>query len=145
MDPKLVNRDVFSINEFTEFMTLKNFSKRTIKTYTQIVVQFVAWWQSQPGSIPMSDDVVRKYLLHRFDQGKDWQTVNSDYSAIQKWFKNVLFLEWRLTKVHREVFRFDWCLPTPNKSPCATPKNKHPQSFLKSKKCIGILRTNVRS
>ncbi|MBK7633152.1 MAG: hypothetical protein IPJ13_01870 [Saprospiraceae bacterium] len=49
----------------------------------------------------MSDDIVRKYLLFRFDAGKDWQTVNSDYSAIQKWFKNVLMLSWSLTKLPR--------------------------------------------
>ena len=49
----------------------------------------------------MSDDIVRKYLLYRFDQGKDWQTVNSDYSAIQKFFKNVIMVRWTLTKLPR--------------------------------------------
>ena len=42
----------------------------------------------------MSDDIVRKYLLFRFEAGKDCQTVNFDYAAIQKWFKNVLMLSW---------------------------------------------------
>ena len=87
--------------EFQEFMVLKNFSKRTIKTYTQIVVQYMTWWRKTYPEAPMSDDIVRKYLLHRFDAGKDWQTVNSDYSAIQKWFKNVLMLSWSLTKLPR--------------------------------------------
>jgi hypothetical protein len=32
--------------EFEEFMILKNFSKRTIKTYMQIVRQFVGWFES---------------------------------------------------------------------------------------------------
>jgi integrase/recombinase XerD len=49
----------------------------------------------------ISDELVRKYLLYCFEQGMDWQTVNADYSAIQKWFKNVLFVEWRLTKLPR--------------------------------------------
>jgi integrase/recombinase XerD len=89
------------IIEFEEFMILKNFSKRTIKTYMQIVRQFVGWFEkNHPGS-PMSDDIVRKYLLFRFSQNKDWQTVNSDYSAIQKWFKNVLMLPWSLRKLPR--------------------------------------------
>ena len=101
MHPKSIDREVFSINEFTEFMILKNFSKRTIKSYTQMVLQFVGWWQRMPRPPVMSDELVRKYLLYRFEQGLDWQTVNSDYSAIQKWFKNVLFLEWRLTKLPR--------------------------------------------
>ncbi|MBK8722319.1 MAG: phage integrase N-terminal SAM-like domain-containing protein [Saprospiraceae bacterium] len=79
-----------SVEEFRSFMTLKNFSKRTIKTYTQIVIQFVNWWKLlEEEPLNMSDDLVRRYLLQRFDNGLDWQTVNSDYSAIQKWFKNV--------------------------------------------------------
>ncbi len=40
----------------------------------------------------MCDDPVRENLLHRFEMKPDWQTVNSDYSSIQKYFKNVLFL-----------------------------------------------------
>jgi len=86
---------------FEEFMVLKNFSSRSVKTYNQIVRQFVAWWHDNHATLPMSDDVVRKYLLYRFDIGKAWQTVNSDYSAIQKWFKNVLLLQWSLTKLPR--------------------------------------------
>lgn len=89
------------IVEFEEFMILKNFSKRTIKTYMQIVRQFVVWFENNYPDSHMSDDIVRKYLLYRFSQNKDWQTVNSDYSAIQKWFKNVLMLSWSLTKLPR--------------------------------------------
>jgi site-specific recombinase XerD len=82
-------------------MILKNFSKRTVKTYTQIVYQFLNWWHSLEKEPPMNDDVVRKYLLKRFEEGKDWQTVNSDYSAIKNWFINVLMLDWSLTKLPR--------------------------------------------
>jgi integrase/recombinase XerD len=87
--------------EFEEFMILKNFSKRTIKTYMQIVRQFVGWFEKNYTDSHMSENIVRKYLLYRFGQNKDWQTVNSDYSAIQKWFKNVLMLSWSLTKLPR--------------------------------------------
>lgn len=82
-------------------MILRNFSKKTIKTYMQIVFQFTDWWIQHHDDQPMSDDVVRQYLLYRFEEGKAWQTVNSDYSAIQKWFKNVLILQWNLTKLPR--------------------------------------------
>jgi integrase/recombinase XerD len=87
--------------EFKEYMILKNFSKRTIKTYTQIVYQFLNWWSQLEGEPPMNDDIVRKYLLMRFELGKDWQTVNSDYSAIKNWFVHVLMLNWSLTKLPR--------------------------------------------
>jgi site-specific recombinase XerD len=101
MMPELKYVSDYHVVEFEEFMILKNFSKRTIKTYIQIVKQFINWWEKHHMNVPMSDDIVRKYLLFRFDAGKDWQTVNSDYSAIQKWFKNVLMLSWSLTKLPR--------------------------------------------
>ena len=41
MMQELVNLEERHLVEFTEFMTLKNFSKRTVKTYSQIVLQFV--------------------------------------------------------------------------------------------------------
>ena len=63
MTPLRSTADTYRIEEFREFMILKNFSKQTIRSYTQAVTQFVCWWLKLPGSIPMSDDVVRKYLL----------------------------------------------------------------------------------
>lgn len=42
--------------EFKEFMILKNFSKRTIKTYSQIVLQFLNWWRTLEGAPSMNDD-----------------------------------------------------------------------------------------
>lgn len=101
MMSELKNLSDYHVIEFEEFMILKNFSKRTIKTYIQIVRQFINWWEKHHMNVAMSDDIVRKYLLFRFDAGKDWQTVNSDYSAIQKWFKNVLMLSWSLSKLPR--------------------------------------------
>jgi integrase/recombinase XerD len=99
------------LEEFRGFMILKNFSKKTIKTYMQICYQFVNWWRSSEEDLgSMSSDVVRKYLLKRFDEGKDWQTVNSDYSAIQKLFKNILMIEWQLKKLPR--LRKEKKLPT---------------------------------
>ena len=98
---RLKRIEAHHIEEFKELMILKHFSKSTILTYSQIVLQFVAWWKSLPDQPAMSDDIVRKYLLLRFEQGKEWQTVNSDYSAIQKWFKNVLMLPWSLKKLPR--------------------------------------------
>lgn len=99
--PELKYVSDYHVIEFEEFMILKNFSKRTIKTYIQIVKQFINWWEKHHMNVPMSDDVVRKYLLYRFDAGKDWQTVNSDYSAIQKFFKNVIMVTWSLKKLPR--------------------------------------------
>ena len=58
----------------------------------------------------MCDDLVRENLLHRFEMKLEWETVNSDYSSTQKYFKNVLFLPQNLRKLLRpklEKIRFE--------------------------------------
>ena len=89
------------LEEYEEYMVLKNLSKRTIYTYMGSVYQFLDWWDEQYPELPMSDEIVRKYLVFRFECNKAWQTVNTDYSAIQKWFKNVLMLQWNINKLPR--------------------------------------------
>ena len=89
------------LKEYRSFMILKNFSSRTVKTYYQIVEYFLNYCEENFTDRELSDDLVREYLLHRFEKGLAWQTVNSDYSSIQKFFKNVLFLPWSLTKLPR--------------------------------------------
>lgn len=89
------------LKEYKNFMVLKNFSPRTITTYLQIVKYFLNYFETNHPGIPLSDSLVQQYLLIRFDQGWSWQTINSDYSSIQKFFKNVLFLDWSLRKLPR--------------------------------------------
>ncbi|NOT35967.1 MAG: hypothetical protein HOP11_01195 [Saprospiraceae bacterium] len=93
------NKD--SLNEYRSFMILKNFSPRTVKTYYQIVHYFLVYCEEKFLDREMCDDLVREFLLYRFESGLCWQTVNSDYSSIQKYFKNVLFLPWSLKKLPR--------------------------------------------
>lgn len=89
------------LSDFRSFMILKNFSPRTIKTYMQIVDYFLRYCTLNHPDTELSDSLVQKYLLMRFDKGFSWQTVNSDYSALQKFFKNVLFASWSLKKLPR--------------------------------------------
>jgi integrase/recombinase XerD len=87
--------------EFEEFMILKNLSPRTIKTYCQILRYFLNDYEQHYAPKPLNDDVARAYLIRRYQQGLDWHTVNSDYSAIQKFFKNVLLKPWSVLKIPR--------------------------------------------
>ena len=87
--------------QFRSFMILKNFSKSTISTYGQIVDYFLRYCAQHHSALPLSQELVVRYLLMRWDMGLDWQTVNSDYSAIQKFFKNILFLPWDVKKLPR--------------------------------------------
>jgi integrase/recombinase XerD len=98
------------LQEYKDYMTLKNFSQKTIKTYYQIAEYFHKYCEVNFPQVLLSDDLVRKYLLHRFDKKLSWQTVNSDYSSLQKYFKNVLMLPWSLKKLPRP--RKEKTLPT---------------------------------
>jgi integrase/recombinase XerD len=89
------------LKQFRTFMVLKNYSPRTIKTYYQIVEYFIKYFVEHHKGESMSDEIVQEYLVKRFEEGKDWQTVNSDYSAIQIFFKNIMGLPWNLRKLPR--------------------------------------------
>lgn len=89
------------LNTFRGYMILKNYSPRTIKTYMQIVDYFLRYCNESQRGILITDSLVQEYLLMRFERGCSWQTVNSDYSALKKFFKNVLFGEWSLQKLPR--------------------------------------------
>ena len=73
-------------------MILKNFSPRILKTHYQIVHYFLEYYARVFPDKEMCDDLVRENLLHRIEMKLDWETVNSDYLSIQKYFKNRFFL-----------------------------------------------------
>ena len=72
------------IKGISRLYDFKKFIPRTVKTYYQIVHYFLEYCESVFPDEEMCDDLVREYLLHRFEMKLDWQTVNSDYSLIQK-------------------------------------------------------------
>ena len=100
------------VDEFHEFMVLKNFSSRTVKVYIQIVKQFIQWWQTHHSDKLLRDDIVRKCLLYRFELGRDWQTVNSDYSGLQKWFNSKRLFIQDLTQSPRNIGHMSFQIPS---------------------------------
>ena len=50
-------------------------------------------------NFPQED--ARSYLLHRYDQGRRWQTINGDYSAMQKFYVHVLDQKWNVDHLPR--------------------------------------------
>lgn len=89
------------LKEYRNFMILKNFSTKTIKTYYQIVHYYLRYCQEKHPDLPLTDDIAKEYLLHRYAKGLDWQTINSDYSSIQKFYKNIILQPWNISKLPR--------------------------------------------
>jgi site-specific recombinase XerD len=78
------------VRDLREWLVLRNYSTSTINAYTGALRQFLAWRPSQGLGVTFAQEDARRYLLHRYDQGRRWQTINGDYSALQKFYTHVL-------------------------------------------------------
>ncbi|MBL0109727.1 MAG: hypothetical protein IPP42_02215 [Saprospiraceae bacterium] len=63
----------------------------------------------------LTDDIAKEYILHRYALGLDWQTVNSDYSSIQKFYKNIILMPWNIKKYLDRAKRRNYPLYYPKK------------------------------
>jgi len=89
------------LTRFSEYLTLKNYSPGTKKSYSFALDQFLKFCQLNAG---MHDDIrkyARSYLVYRFDSGKSWRTVNIDYASIRGLCSHVLHLEWDYRMIPR--------------------------------------------
>ena len=72
------------------YLVLKNYSAATVSAYGCAFRQFLEWRLSRDWRDEFTADQARQYLLYRYEQGLKWQTINGDYSAIQKFYVHVL-------------------------------------------------------
>jgi len=87
--------------EYKNFIILKNFSPKSIKTYHQIVHYYLRYCIENHPDQELTDDLAKEYLLYRYSKGLDWQTINSDFSSIQKFYKNIILKQWNIKKIPR--------------------------------------------
>ncbi len=97
-----IKQDSYS-RQFEDWMTLRNYSPKTIKCYTCALRQFWQYCESRREDSGFSKaDAPQIYLLHRYREQKvSWQTVNGDYSALRLFYKHILDREWNLKKLPR--------------------------------------------
>jgi hypothetical protein len=55
------------LEQFEDFMILKNLSKRTIQTYMSNIYQFLDWWDETCPEQPMSEDVGYAFRNHTLE------------------------------------------------------------------------------
>ena len=87
--------------DLREWLILRNYSVATIGAYGSALRQFLAWRQAEGLGVNFAQEDARSYLLHRYDQGRRWQTVNGDYSAMQKFYVHVLDQKWNVDHLPR--------------------------------------------
>ena len=49
----------------------------------------------------LTQQQARQYLLYRYHSGAKWQTVNGDYSALMKYYRNVKKMAWDVAHIPR--------------------------------------------
>lgn len=89
------------LKDFDDHMILKNFSSSTRVMYLRTLKSYLRYHQSKFKSKVLSQDTAREYILYRKKQGRSWPTINCDYSALRKYFREVIDKEWSLRKVPR--------------------------------------------
>ena len=91
------------IQQFGNWLTLKNYAAKSKKSYLCSIRQFWSYCEKQKEDPTFfRDNAVEHYLLFRYNTQKvSWQTINGDYSALRLFYKNVLNRVWDLRKLPR--------------------------------------------
>ena len=84
------------VNDLREWLVLRNYSAATVSAYTGALRQFLVWREEECLPVTFAQEDARRYILHRYDEGRRWQTINGDYSSMQKFYVHVLGMGWRV-------------------------------------------------
>ena len=82
------------LKAYEERLILLNAPIKTRISYLSICRKYLEYCNGQQIEDPFTDAVVKQYLLYRYSQKLDWKTINMDYSAIKKYFVDVLQIAW---------------------------------------------------
>ena len=89
------------LEDFDAHLTLKNFSQATRSAYGCALRQFFAYREHNNMTGPFTQEQAREYILYRYKQGLKWQTINGDYSALYKFYREVMGLAWDVKHIPR--------------------------------------------
>lgn len=89
------------VKDLQDWLTIRNYSKATISAYGGALRQFLDWRRAQGMGVQFTQEEARCYILHRYDQGRKWQTINGDYTAIKKFYEHVLNQGWNVDHLPR--------------------------------------------
>lgn len=82
-------------------LTLKNYSKATIRAYSSALRQFLKWRVKEKIEGRFTQVQCREYILHRYKQDLKWQTINGDYSALMRFYREILKQDWDVDHLPR--------------------------------------------
>lgn len=86
---------------YKSYLTLKNYSAATKRSYISIVTRFFKWHHQLEQGQKLSCESARQYFLLLHDAGKKWRTINAEYSALLLLYKFVLHQPWDIEQLPR--------------------------------------------
>ena len=89
------------LKNYEEYLRIQNFSPSTVKAYLLGLRQFLEFRQKYGITDKIDQEQARQFILLKYDNGAKWQTINNVYSALRKYFKEVIFAEWTTKKIKR--------------------------------------------
>jgi len=89
------------LQNYDDHMIMKNFSVATRKMYLRTLKRYLRFHKSKYGQRELSQESAKQFILYRKKSGRSWPTINCDYSALRKYFREVIQAEWALKKMPR--------------------------------------------
>ena len=84
-----------------DYLKLRNYRPATRRSYCSSLRRFLLWLESSGLESDLCSDHVRLYILYRYDLGREWKTVNCDYSALLKYIRDLKGLSWDVNQLPR--------------------------------------------
>jgi len=90
------------VESYRKYLMLANFKESTVKMYCRTVKKFLEKTKAEFASTEELDQShAQSYLFHRLELGKTWSSINVDYSALRKYFKEQLDYDWSVRQLPR--------------------------------------------
>ena len=89
------------LKDYEEYLRIHNFSPSTVKAYLLGLRQFLEFRLDFGITEKIDQEQACQFILLKYDKGAKWQTINNVYSALRKYFREVLFAEWTTKKIKR--------------------------------------------
>lgn len=89
------------LESYSEYLRISNYAPPTIKSYLLGLRQFLEFRETNEIVGKLNQEQARQFILFKYDQGAKWPTINNVYSALRKYFREVLHYEWTTKKIPR--------------------------------------------
>ena len=96
-----MNSTEHQLKLYETHLLLKNFSSQTRDMYLRTIRSFYEFRDSRDMKSPLTEEQAGEYLLSRINSKKAWSTINCDYSALRKFYREVMELSWSMKKIPR--------------------------------------------